>query len=215
MNSTMARVTFAHSSYAIYSIDGKLFKNVENNISRPLMIIPVGGALAHWDPTRRRLARSAESIRRRSAFALLHQGWPADDCRSGPQREQEMHTYGESRRPTDRVGEFKPFVTFQSYENLHELRNEEMSLRQSYHDRVRKIRKAAAIALKELDQLRSGGPMTQEALDAEVARIAREKLQPYGCDLVVHRMGDGVTRFLIKVQSTGRGYDLNQKFFPS
>ena len=47
-----------------------------------------------------------------------------------------------------------------------------------YHDRVLKIRKAAALALKELDQLRSGGPMT--ALDAEVARIAREKLQPYG-----------------------------------
>ena len=83
----------------------------------------------------------------------------------------------------------------------------------SYNDRVRKIREAAAIALKELDQLRSGGPMTQEALDAEVARIAREKLQPYGCDLVVHRMGDGVTRFLIKVQRTGRGYDLIKSFF--
>ena len=82
-----------------------------------------------------------------------------------------------------------------------------------YHDRVWKIRKAAAIALKELDQLRSGGLMTQEALDAEVARIAREKLQPYGCDLVVHRKGDGVTRFLIKVQSTGRGYDLIKSFF--
>jgi len=82
-----------------------------------------------------------------------------------------------------------------------------------YHDRLLKIRKAAAIALKELDQLRSGDPMTQEALDAEVARIAREKLQPYGCDLVVHRKGDGVTRFLIKVQSTGRGYDLIKSFF--
>jgi hypothetical protein len=82
-----------------------------------------------------------------------------------------------------------------------------------YDDRVRKIRKAAAIALKELDQLRSGGPMTQETLDAEVVRIAREKLQPYGCDLVVHRMGDGVTRSLIKVQSTGRGYDLIKSFF--
>ena len=46
----------------------------------------------------------------------------------------------------------------------------------SYNDRVGKIRAADAIALKELDQLRSGGPMTQEALDAEVARIAREKL---------------------------------------
>jgi hypothetical protein len=82
-----------------------------------------------------------------------------------------------------------------------------------YDDRVRKIRKAAAIALKELDQLRSGGLMTQEALHDEVVRIAREKLQPYGCDLVVHRMGDGVMRLLIKVQSTGRRYDLIKSFF--
>jgi hypothetical protein len=82
-----------------------------------------------------------------------------------------------------------------------------------YNDRVGKIRGAAAIALKELDQLRSGGPITQEALDAEVARIAREKLQSYGCDLVVHRTDDGVTRFLIKVQSTGRRYDLIKSFF--
>ena len=82
-----------------------------------------------------------------------------------------------------------------------------------YDDRVGKIRKAAATALKELDQLRSGGPMTQEALDAEVARIAKEKLQPHGCDLVVRRTADGVTRFLIKVQSTGRRYDLIKSFF--
>jgi hypothetical protein len=82
-----------------------------------------------------------------------------------------------------------------------------------YHDRVRKIRKAAAIALKELDRLRLAEPVTQEAFDAEVARIAQEKLQTYGCDLVVHSMGDGVTRFLIKVQSTGRKYDLIKSFF--
>ena len=82
-----------------------------------------------------------------------------------------------------------------------------------YDDRVGKIRKAAALALKELDQLRSGGPMAQEALDAQVARIAREKLQPYGCDLVVHRTADGIARFLIKVQSTGREYDLIRSFF--
>ena len=82
-----------------------------------------------------------------------------------------------------------------------------------YHDRVRKIRKAAAIALKELDRLRLAEPVTQEAFDAEVARIAQEKLQPYGCDLVVHSMGDGVTRFLIRVQSTGRKYDLIKSFF--
>src|SRR6266481_99630 len=83
----------------------------------------------------------------------------------------------------------------------------------SYDDRVGKIRKAAAIALKELDQVRSGGRMTQEALHAEVARIAREKLHPYGCDLVVHQLDDGITRFLIEVQSTGRRYDLIKSFF--
>src|SRR6266576_4065092 len=82
-----------------------------------------------------------------------------------------------------------------------------------YDDRVRKIRKAAAIALKELDQLRSGGPITQEALDAEVARIAKEKLQPHGCDLVVWRKDDGITRFLIEVQRTGKRYDLIKSFF--
>ena len=82
-----------------------------------------------------------------------------------------------------------------------------------YNDRVLKIRKAAALALKELDQLRSGGLMTHDTLDAEVARIAQEKLRPYGCDLAIHRMDDGVTRFLIKVQSTGREYDLIKSFF--
>ena len=81
-----------------------------------------------------------------------------------------------------------------------------------YNARVAEIRKAAGIALKELDRLRSG-PVAREAFDAEVARITQEKLQPYGCDLVVHSLGDGVTRFLIKVQSTGREYDLIKSFF--
>jgi len=83
----------------------------------------------------------------------------------------------------------------------------------SYNDRLGRIRAAAAIALEELDQLRSGGLMTQETLHAEIARIAREKLQPHGCDLVVHRTDDGVPRFLIEVQSTGRRYDLIKSFF--
>ena len=83
----------------------------------------------------------------------------------------------------------------------------------SYNACVAKIREAAAIALKELDRLRSGGPMAREAFDAEIARITQEKLHPYGCDLVVHSMGDGATRFLIKVQSTGRKYDLIKSFF--
>jgi hypothetical protein len=82
-----------------------------------------------------------------------------------------------------------------------------------YEDRARKIREAVAEVIKQLAELRSTGPVTAEALDVEVARIAQEKLHPYGCDLAVHRSDDGITRFLIKIQSTGRGYDLIKSFF--
>jgi hypothetical protein len=82
-----------------------------------------------------------------------------------------------------------------------------------YNTRVAKIREVAAVALKELDRLRSAGPLTQEVLDAEVTRIAQEKLHPHGCDLVVHRTDDGIVRFLIKVQGSGRKYDLIKSFF--
>jgi len=90
-----------------------------------------------------------------------------------------------------------------------EVRNE---FEAKYDDRVRKIRQAAAEVIKQLDELRSAGPVAAEALDAEVVRIGQEKLHPYGCDLVVHRTADGVTRFLIKVQSTGKGYNLIKSF---
>jgi hypothetical protein len=82
-----------------------------------------------------------------------------------------------------------------------------------YDDRIQKIREAAAAAIKQLGQLGSPEAMPPEALDGEVARIAQEKLHRYGCDLVVHRTDDGPTRFLIKVQSTGRRYDLIKSFF--
>src|SRR6266576_3097814 len=82
-----------------------------------------------------------------------------------------------------------------------------------YDDRLRNIRHAAAAAIKELSLFCSRGPVTTEALDAEVARIAKENLQPYGCDLVVWRANNDVTRFLIKVQSTGRKYDLIKSCF--
>jgi hypothetical protein len=80
------------------------------------------------------------------------------------------------------------------------------------YDDLRKIRRAAAAAIKKLSLFRSAGRFTQHALDQEVARIAQEKLQPHGCDLVVHRMDDGLTRFLIKIQNTGRRYDLIKNF---
>ena len=81
-----------------------------------------------------------------------------------------------------------------------------------YDARMRQIREAAATAIRQLSELRSA-TMTQEAIDAEVARIARENLNRHGCDLIVQRTADGVARFLIKVQSTGRRYDLIESFF--
>jgi hypothetical protein len=81
-----------------------------------------------------------------------------------------------------------------------------------YEGRVQKIREAAAAAIKQLDQLRSG-TIAPQAFDAQVARVAQENLHRYGCDLIVHRTTDGATRFLIEVQSTGRRYDLIKSFF--
>jgi hypothetical protein len=54
-----------------------------------------------------------------------------------------------------------------------ELRNE---LDIKYEDRVRKIREAASAAIKEFDKLPSAELITRATFDAEVARIAQEKL---------------------------------------
>jgi hypothetical protein len=81
-----------------------------------------------------------------------------------------------------------------------------------YDARIQKVREAAAAAIRRLSELRSV-PITREALDTEVARIGQQNLHRYGCDLIVDRTVDGVARFLIKVQSTGRRYDLIRSFF--
>jgi hypothetical protein len=65
---------------------------------------------------------------------------------------------------------------------------------------VLKIREARALALNGLDQLRAARPMTQEVPDAQVARIAQEKLQHRGCGFVVHRVDDSITPFVMKVR---------------
>jgi hypothetical protein len=83
-----------------------------------------------------------------------------------------------------------------------------------YENRFRSIREAARSAAKELTLSRSAASTSGE-LDTEVARIAREKLHPHGCDLVVCRKEKGVTRFLIRVRSTGKEYDLIKSFFHS
>jgi hypothetical protein len=70
--------------------------------------------------------------------------------------------------------------------------------------RVLKIRVASA-ALKELDQIRSAGPVGQEALDVEMARIAHN-------DLVVQRRRDDLARLLTKIRRGEAGYDLVKRF---
>jgi hypothetical protein len=75
-----------------------------------------------------------------------------------------------------------------------------MSFDVKYDDGLQKTREAGAAAIRQLDKLGSTGPTPRETLGAEVARIAQETLHPYGCDVAVHRMDDGITRFLIKVQ---------------
>ena len=42
--------------------------------------------------------------------------------------------------------------------------------------------------------------MAREAVDVEVTRIAQEKLHPHGRDLGVYPVGNGITRFVIRVQ---------------
>jgi hypothetical protein len=70
-----------------------------------------------------------------------------------------------------------------------------------YDDRVRNIHQAAAAAIKELSLFRSGGPVTTEALDAEVARIAKEKLHPHGCDLIGKEECKAIRQTLTKLQT--------------
>jgi hypothetical protein len=81
-----------------------------------------------------------------------------------------------------------------------------------YDGRVRKMREAAALVLKELDQQLSAGPVGQRALDVEVARIAEKKLPPQGYDLDVQRRRDDLAHLLIKIRRGEAGYDLVKKF---
>ena len=79
--------------------------------------------------------------------------------------------------------------------------------------RTLKIRMAAASTLKELDQQRSGGPVSQEARNLEVAQIAYKPLPAEEHDLVFQRRRDDLARLLIKIRRGEAGYALVKKFF--
>jgi hypothetical protein len=82
----------------------------------------------------------------------------------------------------------------------------------SSNGRTLKIRVAAAGTLKELGQLRSAGPVSQEARNLEVARIAYKPLQTEEHDLAVQRRRDDLARLLIKIRRGEAGYALVKKF---
>ena len=78
--------------------------------------------------------------------------------------------------------------------------------------RTLKIRVAAAGTSKELGQLRSAGPVSQEARNLEVARIAYKPLQTEEHDLAVQRRRDDLAHLLIKIRRGEAGYALVKKF---
>jgi hypothetical protein len=59
------------------------------------------------------------------------------------------------------------------------------------------------------------GLMTREALDVEVARIAQDKLHPHRCDPIVCPVGNGITRFVIRVQGGGIRIQSRLQFLPT
>jgi hypothetical protein len=83
----------------------------------------------------------------------------------------------------------------------------------SSNGRTLKSRVAAAGTSKKLGQLRSAGPVSQEARNLEVARIASKPLQTKEQDLAVQRRRDDLARLLIKIRRGEAGYALVKKFF--
>ena len=83
----------------------------------------------------------------------------------------------------------------------------------SSNGRILKIRVVAAGTLKESGQLRSADPVSQEARNLEVGRIAYKPLQTEEHDLAVQRRRDDLARLLIKIRRGEAGYAQVKKFF--
>ena len=79
--------------------------------------------------------------------------------------------------------------------------------------RTVRIRVAAAGTSKESGQLRSADPVSQEARNLEVARIAYKPLQTEEHDLAVQRRRDDLARLLIKIRRGEAGYAQVKRFF--
>ena len=116
---------YSHSSYAIYTIDGELFKSVENHISPSdespeLVALPAGSYLviARSDRYGDVGIRVAIKAGRLTVLDL--------DLGEGDGRTVTLTLVFAPGKTTDRwFASSSPVVTSQSYENLHELRSEE------------------------------------------------------------------------------------------
>jgi hypothetical protein len=77
-----------------------------------------------------------------------------------------------------------------------------------------KIREAAALALNQLEALRSAKSLTTAAFRVEVGRISDQMLERYGCELTMHDASEGrSSRFTIQMRDAHRTYDLIADFF--
>ena len=79
--------------------------------------------------------------------------------------------------------------------------------------RTLKIRVAAAGTLKESGQLLLTDPVSQEARNLEIARIAYKLLQTEEHDLAVQRRREDLARLLIKIRRGEAGYAQVKRFF--
>jgi hypothetical protein len=79
---------------------------------------------------------------------------------------------------------------------------------------VGKIREAAALALNQLETLRSAKLPTAAAFRVEVGHISDQMLERYGCELMMHDASEGCSsRFTIHMRDAHRTYDLIADFF--
>ena len=141
---------FPHTSYVIYTIDGKLFKNVKNHRSADdeipeLVSLPVGSYRVVARSLRGGYVRILVVIKEDQETVLI---WI-----SGRRRRKD------AQHATDEW----PFMNSKTKSEI--------------------------------------GLMAREAFDLEVTRVAQEKLDPHGWDPVVYPVGDGITCFVIRVQS--------------
>ena len=79
--------------------------------------------------------------------------------------------------------------------------------------RTLKIRVAAAGTLKESGQLLLTDPVSQEARNLEIARIAYKLLQTEEHDLAVQRRREDLARLLIEIRRGEAGYAQVKRFF--